>query len=42
LEYVAVEGRIILKWIFMKQHGSMDWIYMAQNRERWGDFVNTE
>jgi hypothetical protein len=42
LEYLTVEGRIILKWIFMKRHGSMDWIYVAQDRERWRNFVNTE
>jgi hypothetical protein len=42
LEYLAVEGRVILKWIFMKRHGSMDWIYVVQDRESGGDFVNTE
>jgi hypothetical protein len=42
LEYLAVEGRIILKWIFVKPHGSTDWIDVTQDRERWGDFVTTE
>jgi len=42
LEYLAEDGRIILKLILMKRHGSMDWIYVAQDRDRWGDFVNTE
>ena len=27
-------GRIILKWIFRKWDGAMDWIEMAQNRDR--------
>jgi len=43
LEDLGVHGgRIILKWIFMKRHGSTDWVYVAQDRDRWGDFVNTE
>jgi hypothetical protein len=32
-------GWIILKWIL--ERGSMDWIYLAQDRERWRAFVNT-
>jgi len=26
---------IILKWIFRKLDEGMDWIYLAQNRDRW-------
>jgi hypothetical protein len=34
LEDQGVDGRIILKWIFRKWDGSMDWIDLAQNRDR--------
>jgi hypothetical protein len=30
----GVDGRIILKWIFKKWDGSMDWIELAQDRDR--------
>jgi hypothetical protein len=33
--------RIILKWIFKKWDRDMDWIEMAQDRDRWLDLVNT-
>jgi hypothetical protein len=29
----GVDGRIILRWIFMD--GGMDWIELAQDRDRW-------
>ena len=32
LEDPGVDGRIILKWIFRKWDGSMDWIDVPQNR----------
>jgi hypothetical protein len=41
LEDQGVDGRIILKWIFKKWNGGMDWIDMAQDRDRWRAFVNT-
>jgi len=31
----GVDGRITLKWIFMKWDGGMDWIDLAQDRDRW-------
>jgi hypothetical protein len=35
-----VDGRIILKWIFKTWHGNMDWIELAQDRDRWQAVVN--
>jgi hypothetical protein len=35
LEDPRVDGKIILKWIFKKWDGGMDWIDMAQDRDRW-------
>jgi hypothetical protein len=35
LKEPGVDGRIILKWIFKKWDGGMDWIDMAQDRDRW-------
>jgi len=32
LEDQGVEGMVILKWIFKKWDGGMDWIALAQNR----------
>jgi hypothetical protein len=34
-----VDRRIILKWIFQKWNGCMDWIDLAQDRDRWGAVV---
>jgi hypothetical protein len=39
-EDLGVDGRIILKCIFKKWNGSMDWIDLAQNRDRWRALVN--
>jgi hypothetical protein len=36
----GVDGRIILKWIFKKLDGGMDWIELAQDRDRWRALVN--
>ena len=35
-----VDGKIILRWIFWKWDGDMDWIELAQDRERWRKLVN--
>ena len=41
LEDPGVDGRIILRWIFRKWDvGGMDWIELAQDRDRWRAGVN--
>jgi hypothetical protein len=40
LEDPGVDGRIILKWIFKKWDGGVEWIDMAQDRERWRAIVS--
>jgi hypothetical protein len=36
----GVDGRIILKWILKTWDGDMDWIELAQDRDRWRVLVN--
>jgi hypothetical protein len=36
----GVDGRIIVKWIFKTLDGGMDWIKLAQDRDRWRAVVN--
>jgi hypothetical protein len=36
----GVDGRIILKWVFKKWDGDMDWIELTQDRYRWRVVVN--
>jgi hypothetical protein len=40
LEESGTYWRIILKWIFKKWDGVMDWIDMAQDRDRWRAVVS--
>jgi hypothetical protein len=40
-ENLGVDGRIILKWIFKKYNGGVEWITVAQDKEQWRVFVNT-
>jgi len=40
LEDPSVDGRIILRPIFRKWDGGMDWIELAQDRGKWGPRVN--
>ena len=40
LENLDVDGRIILKLIFKKWDEGMDWIDMADDKERWRDFLS--
>jgi hypothetical protein len=41
LEDLGGDWRIILKWIFEKKSGSVDWIYVPQDRRKWRAVVNT-
>jgi hypothetical protein len=37
----GVDGRIILKWIFERLGGGVDWNDLAQDRDRWRAVVYT-
>ena len=34
------DGRIILKWIFKKWNGGLDWFDLTQDMDRWRALVN--
>jgi len=40
LEDQGIDWRIILKWIFRKWEGGMDWIDLAEDRDRWQAPIN--
>jgi hypothetical protein len=40
LEDAGLDRRIILKWIFGKWDRGMNWIVLAQDRDRWRAVVN--
>jgi hypothetical protein len=40
LENPGVDGMIILRWILESGMWDMDWIELAQDRDRWRELVN--
>jgi hypothetical protein len=36
----GVDGKIILRWVFRKRDGGMDWLDFVQVRDKWWAFVN--
>jgi hypothetical protein len=40
LEDTGVDGKVILRWIFRKLDGGMDWIDLAQDSDRWRALVH--
>jgi hypothetical protein len=42
LEDPSVDRRIVLRWIFRKLDGAMDWIDLAWDMDRWLALVNAE
>ena len=41
LEDPGVNESIIIRWIFRNWDGGIDWIDLAQDRDRWRTLVNT-
>jgi hypothetical protein len=40
LEDLGVDGKIILKWIFGKWNGVIDWIHMTRDKDKSRALVN--
>jgi len=40
LEDTNLDGRIILRWIFREWDGSVDWVELAQDRDRCRALLN--
>ena len=40
MEDPGIDGRTVLLWIFEKWHGGIDWMDLAENKDRLGAFVN--
>ena len=40
LEDLNVDGRIIVKCFFKQYNGSVEWIDLAEDRDRWRALVN--
>jgi hypothetical protein len=40
LEDTNVDERITLRWIFREWDGSVDWVELAQDRDRWRAVLN--
>jgi hypothetical protein len=41
LENIAVDGHVMLKWIFQKWNGDMDWSDLTKDIDRCRAFVNS-
>ena len=39
LEDLGIDGKIMLRWVFRKWDGYMDWIFLAQDRDSWPALV---
>jgi hypothetical protein len=38
---LGVDGSIILRWILRIGYEDMDWVHVAQNKDKWWNLVNT-
>jgi hypothetical protein len=41
LEAAGIDKMIILKWIFKKWNGDMEWIHLTQDRDKWLALLKT-